>query len=318
MIEDLHNQAELRGFLLGEVSEEQRSAIEERFLADKDFSEELGAVEDEMIEAYLRNELSVTDRRKFEAVFLTQPRRRERVLMMKGVLAAATAEAAFKTEPAPSLWATLVAPFRFQSASVRYALAAAVLVVAVLGALFVFQNLRPKPDERLVQQEPTPAPGAPAAASPLPSPILTPKAAEAGPTTQPAASPVPRASTSPTPETQPGPSFATIILRPLLVRDPRAGNKLVVASSVREIRLQLKLERKDYNSYTARITTVDGRQVWRASSIGARGTGAGTSLALSVPARRLPAGDYIVEVSGVRESGTPESVSSYFFSLVQK
>src|SRR5262245_414911 len=96
-----HEQHELREFLLGEVSEEQRSALEERFLADDEFSAELGAAEDELIETYLRNELSADDRREFETTFLAQPRRRERVLMMKGVIAAATAEAALKPEPNP-------------------------------------------------------------------------------------------------------------------------------------------------------------------------------------------------------------------------
>jgi hypothetical protein len=88
-----------------------------------------------------------------------------------------------------------------------------------------------------------------------------------------------------------------------------------VGPSVKEIRLQLSLEGNDYKSYVVRISTVDGSRVWQASSIRARVTGAAYSLALAVPTRRLPAGDYLVEVSGVNNSGSTESVSSYFFSI---
>ena len=312
MTRDPYKQHELREFLLGEASEEQRSALEERYLADDEFSAELGAAEDELIETYLRNELSAGDRRKFENAFLAQPRRRERVLMMKGVIAAATAEAALKPAPTPSLWNNLLALFRFQNSFARYALAAAVLVLLAFGALFVFNRLRRESDERFAHQQPVPTATVPGAASPLASP----EPSQPAPTPAPSVSPIKSTAPSPTPNAEPtGPTFATIFLRPSLVRDPRAANKLAVGPSVKEIRLQLNLERNDYKSYTVRIATVEGREVWKADSIRARGSGAGTFLALSVAANRLPAGDYLVEVSGLSDSRTSESVASYFFSL---
>src|SRR6266550_672721 len=121
LTENLYKDEKLRDFLLGDLSESERAAIEERFLADEDFSAQVHVVEDELIESYLRQELSTRDQQRFAAAFLTQPRRRERVLMMKGVLAAVSAEAALKHAAAPSPWASVMAFFRFGSAFAPYA-----------------------------------------------------------------------------------------------------------------------------------------------------------------------------------------------------
>jgi len=316
LAENLYNEEKLRGFLLGDLSESERAAIEERFLADEDFSTQLCVVEDELIESYLRRELSARDRQRFEAAFLTRPGRRERVLMMKGVLASANAEASLQAEPSTSFWATLLAHLRFQSAVARYALAAAVVFVLAFGALLLFNKLGSKQDGQIAQQTPAPnRPGVTATASPDSSPRIS----QPQPTPSPAVTPLPRISPSPITETHPaGPTLATIILRPTLMRDPSAANKVVVSSSVQQVRLQLNLDRNDYKSYAVRITTVDGRLVWQASSIHARSTNGAASLALSLPARRLATDDYIVEVSGANDGGPTESLASYFFSVTRK
>ena len=313
LTEKLYNEEKLRGFLLEDLSEAERAAIEARFLADSDFSLQVQVTEDELIEGYLRGELSAKDHQRFEAAYLTQPRRREHVLAMKGVLAAANAEAAVRVEQSPSLWAGFLAPFRFQSAFNRYAVAGAVLVVLTLSALLLFNKLRPQPDGPVAQQTPgliRPEAGAPVSPDP-PRDVSLPQQSPS-----PAVTPAPRVSPRPTTEGQPaGPAVATIILRPTLVRDPATANKVVVSSSIKRVRLQLNLERNEYRSYAVHITTVEGRLVWQGSI---NRTSGATSLALSLPVRLLASGDYIVDVNGVGNSGPPESLASYFFSITQK
>ena len=320
LTENLYNEEKLRDFLLGDVSESERAAIEERFLGEEDFSAQVQVVEDELIESYLRGELSGSDQQRFAAAFLTQPRRRERVLVMKGVLAAANAEslleAPLRPEESPSLWARMQAALRFQSAFARYAFAVAVVFVLAFAALLLFNRLRPKQDAPLAQQNPTPiqAQGT-ASVSPHSSPD-TPRPQQ---TSSPALTPAPRVSPSPIPEAPPaGPTFATIILRPTLARDPTAASKLTVSPSVKQVQLQLTLERNEYKSYTVRLTTVDGRLVWQARSIHARTTSGRTSLAVALPASLLPTDDYLVEVSGTSDAGSPESLANYFFSITRK
>ena len=315
LTEKLYNEEKLQRFLLGALSEAERAAIEARFLADADFSSQVQVSEDEMIERYLSGELSVEDHQRFEAAYLTQPRRRENVLAMKGVLAAANAEAGLRVEQSPSLWAGFLAPFRFQSAFTRYAVAGAVLFVLALGVLLLLNKFRPKQNGHLAQQ--TPGLVRPEARASV-SPDSNADVSRPQQTPSPAVTPAPRVSPSRAPEAQSaGATLATIILRPTMVRDPVAANKVAVPSSIQRVRLQLHLERNDHRSYDVHITTVEGRLVWR-GSIGARTTSGATYLALSLPARLLASGDYIVEVNGVAEPGPPESVASYFFSITRK
>jgi hypothetical protein len=314
LAEKLYNEEKLRGFLLEDLSEAERAAIEARFLADPDFSLQVQVIEDELIEGYLRGELSAEDHERFEAAYLTQPRRREHVLAMKGVLAAANAEAAVRVEQLPSLWAGFLAPFRFQSAFTRLAVAAAVLLVLTFSALLLFNRRGPKQNGPLAQQTPgliRPA-ASPSVSSDSPRAVSLPQQSPS-----PAVTPAPRVSPSPTSEAQPaGPAVATIILHPTLVRDPAAANKVVVSSSTKRVRLQLNLERNDYKSYAVQITTVEGRLVWQGSINRTRSNA--TYLALSLPVRLLASGDYIVDVNGVGTSGPPESLASYFFSITRK
>ena len=315
MTENLYNEEEFRDFLLGDLSESERAAIEERFLAEEDFSAQIQVVEDELIESYLRRELSARDQQRFEAAFLTQPRRRERVLVMKGVLAAANAEGPLKPETRPSPWAGLLAWFRFQNAFARYAVAAGVLILLSLGSMILYRKLVPKPGSQLAQQNLNPnQPSATAVISPPPSPGNSQPAHIPSPVQT-----LPRTSPSPTVETPPnGPTLATIILHPTLVRDPAASNKLIIGSSVKVVRLQLDLERNEFKPFGVNIVTVDGRVVWRGASMRLLRTSTGISLVVTLPAGILPADDYLVDVTGINDAGNPELMASYFFSVSRK
>ncbi|MEO8436062.1 MAG: hypothetical protein ABI596_14270 [Pyrinomonadaceae bacterium] len=313
MTEQFYNEEKLRSFLFGEMPEAERAAIEVRFLANEDFSEQIQMVEGELIEAYLRGELSPTDHKRFAAAFLTNPRRLERVVVMKGVLAAANAAAAAKVESSPSRWTNLPALFRLERGLTSYAAAAVILVALSFGGWLLFKKLGERQNAQLAQQNGNAIQTAsPAAVSPLPStgnsqpsqtPLLAETPAAPGPT--------------PVPKPPAGPTLASIMLRPALVRDPAAANKLTIAPSVTQVRVQLNLERNDYSSYAVRITTVDGHLVWQAGSMRA-GTLNRPSITVAVPARLLPTDDYLVEVSGVNAAGPPESLANYFFSVTRK
>lgn len=67
---DAREQQQIREYLLGRLPSEQQSELEERLLSDDDLYEEIQIVEDELVDEYLRNELSQTDRTSFEAHFL--------------------------------------------------------------------------------------------------------------------------------------------------------------------------------------------------------------------------------------------------------
>src|SRR5829696_6987451 len=77
-------------YLLGELPEEQQVEIEDRAFADKDYLGSITAVENDLIDEYVREELSETDRRKFESRFLASAERRKRVEFARALASVAS------------------------------------------------------------------------------------------------------------------------------------------------------------------------------------------------------------------------------------
>jgi hypothetical protein len=66
-------------YLLGELPDEERVQFEDQYANDEECFEQLLAVEDDLIQEYVRNELSPHARRRFEEYFLISPKRRQKV-----------------------------------------------------------------------------------------------------------------------------------------------------------------------------------------------------------------------------------------------
>ena len=75
MARNYNEQNAVRQYLLNQLSGADQQAFELRLLTDEAFSEELEIVEDELIDAYLANELSKDERSSFEETFLAHPER---------------------------------------------------------------------------------------------------------------------------------------------------------------------------------------------------------------------------------------------------
>src|SRR5262245_384081 len=86
-------------YLLGNLSEEELVQVEDRAFADADYLSSLEATEADLIDAYVRGELSQSDRRSFEFRFLTSPERRRKVEFARA-LATIAAESKIQESPA--------------------------------------------------------------------------------------------------------------------------------------------------------------------------------------------------------------------------
>jgi len=114
---NIDDDAAISRYLLGLSQETERAAIQERIFQDEDYFERVRSVQQELIDAYVRGELSNSEREQVKAVLLSAGRG-------KGDLAFARALAAVTGAHAPK-------PRRaFQSAPVWIGLIAATLVVA--------------------------------------------------------------------------------------------------------------------------------------------------------------------------------------------
>jgi anti-sigma-K factor RskA len=74
-------------FLLGEATEEDRGPIEERLLVDDEQALVIDSAESDLIDAYVRGELSVERRRRFEDRYLVTPVQRSRVAFAEALAA---------------------------------------------------------------------------------------------------------------------------------------------------------------------------------------------------------------------------------------
>jgi len=97
MNSEVYSDETLKKYLLGEISDEERYQIEQRYVADKDFLDQLLAVEDDLVDEYVQGELDATEREQFEQKLLVTPKQRRKVRQAQILLEAIPAHG----RPAP-------------------------------------------------------------------------------------------------------------------------------------------------------------------------------------------------------------------------
>lgn len=346
MARQINNDKALIRYLLGDASDEEKIRLEEEFFGDDTFFEQLLAVEDDLIDAYVQGELSASDRERFERSFLTTPRRRERVEFaraLRGFVAEAPAattpvrrEQTFADPARVSWWQSVLGLFSNQNQGLGVAFATVALAV-VLGSAGVLVVLQRDAPEQVAKQEAPPQKeqeGQPRVAeenppSERPGEAARPEDGSANsPPKQGAAEPSPmqqrNRSQNRDPRSQvpakppPQPGIAMFVLMPGLVRGGGAANKLEIAPGTSQLRLRVDLEKDAYRSYRAVLQTADGDEVWSGRAAQAQRIGSGGAVVLRVPAELLSKGDYILTLSGVTAGGTVEEVGEYSLSVVRR
>jgi hypothetical protein len=123
------DQARIKDYLLGKLSEDEREKIEERLMVEDALFEELEILKGELVEDYREGVLTRTERRSFENGFLSSPEGRQ-----KQVFAAAIHTLEQRRQPQPvGLFGRIFAFFRQpQWAGASVALATVVIVVIIL------------------------------------------------------------------------------------------------------------------------------------------------------------------------------------------
>ena len=136
----------LRDYLLGRIDEESElEAIESRLLTDDAFYEELGFQEDELIEAYLDDDLDNSDRAAFTNHFCVPHERLEKLRFAEVLHKRMTRSSVAAVEPKPSLWSAVT------SYLAPAPLAVAAVVVSVAVGLLLWSTYRsPMTDEAIL------------------------------------------------------------------------------------------------------------------------------------------------------------------------
>lgn len=333
-MEDQNKESLSRQYLLRTLTESEMTRLEEEYFADNDAFEELEIAEDELIDAYLRNELSGEERKFFETSFLASPRLARRVELGKTLVQATSRQRDHQRADATQVihqptstqqrssdrvvksW-SLKNIFWPGSLSQRVAFAALVLIMVIGGAALFADRLRLQREterlatarERLEQQNQE------LIAQNSRQTSETDRLAEALRAQQEENA---RLNDQVERNLNKPPQPATEIPILLFVSGSRGGGtspRVSVPATPSVFVLKIALEADEYQRYSATIKTADERIIRGPQELKPSATREGKMLIWKLSSTRFTPDDYIVTVSGKLPSGKAEEIAAYTFRV---
>ena len=294
-------------YLLGELSEAERDALEEKYFADPQVFDQVLKAESELLDNYVRGRLSKNAREQFERAYLTDPVRRERVKFAEALATridqteASQTVAVHKADHVSLLqrWQSLLVTLRGRRLALSVSIALVVLIA--IGGLWSFiesrrlrrelaetQAAQAEQERRAREMEEQRAALERQQAEKLTAELNRQRNTQ-----------VPPAQPSPTPTTRaaaPAQTFVTLHLSIGVTRsaDTSPAQTLVIPPGTKEVRLRLDLKENDYASYGVSLRAVGGREIFSRSGLKPIPAKSGARLNLTLPADGLITGDYML------------------------
>jgi hypothetical protein len=328
MAADLNNEKLIARYLLGDLAEEQQVAIEDRAFSDKDYLALVTAVENDLIDEYVRRELSETERRQFETRFLASAERRKRVEFAKALarvpVAAVAPERTVVSEPAKWSWRdSLYAFISGLNPAAKFAVVAVMLLLLVGGAWLLTETLRLRSQLTQLQAQNQ------AQQNQLQQQVDAERrrneelnarlSQEQQQREQTDESLRQLSETGDATNPPPRPVIASLTLLPGLSRGGGEKANMVMPEDARLVRLQIGIDPEEqYKTYGVELRTAAGRQVWTRENLTARTRGRTRAVSLTLPASVLKSGDYELRLSGRQEGGESEDVGFYYFDVKKR
>ena len=136
MVLSNHDQAEIREYLLGRLSDEEQERIEQRLMVEDDLFEELEISKGEVIEEYRAGELTQSEREWFERHFLASTEGRKRLTLAAALGHLQPAQPAKKQPVRPTFFEWLTSLFKqrpWTMATATSGLLAIIIAVVVIS-----------------------------------------------------------------------------------------------------------------------------------------------------------------------------------------
>lgn len=316
-----YNEKLIVKYLLGDLSQPEVERLDELSFTEDDFFHRLQAVENNLIDAYVRDELSLREQEQFRQHFLAIPKRRERVEFAKA-LAVFEAEEPVVETLAPSQpatvwwWQSWSSPFRVPRWVWQFSLVvAAIILLVVIPWLFIeAQRLRGRlaqmqeEHETLIRRE-----------QELQAQVTSERADRERLATELRHVQEQRDKL----EREQGllrqskSTFAFFVFPP--GRRGSDTKDLSISSKITTVKLRLEFESDDYPAYRAVLKTQsDNKEVWSSGRLKARQKGASKSVEVNIPARLLNTSGYYLDLKAIKTSGEEDDVSTYPFRIVKK
>lgn len=293
----------IRLFLLGSLSEAERSKFEEALIANDELEARLRLAELELADDYAFNRLNAEERVKFEKFFLVTNERKQKLAASRALRNYVVSQTAEKQnivtplETKPALLETLSGFFDFKRPAFVFAVSLAALILFAGIVWFATRNLSDK-NETVIAEHRTPTP------VPQPSPI-----ADVTPAPDTIASPKPTPKATPAQiDSTATPVVASFVLLPGSLRDEGEMTRITLPKGERDIvRLELTLESNEAGLYKVELLTAEGLQVLTSNR-----NSNNSKVVFDVPVNLLKAGDYQIKLGRIIK-GEIESVGRYSF-----
>ena len=310
-------------YLLGELSESEQSALEERYFTDPQIFNEVLETESELVDGYVRGQLANEVRERFEQSYMAHPARSERVKFA----AALTTRLDQKKEPVTreqltlpvSWWQRLLALLGGQRPTLRFSVALATLLVVFAG-VWGFIEVRRRQSE-LAQTE-----VARDAERQRRERELSQQRADESKRAEELAAERERVERSPEQITQPTPTVDSAphsVTLALTVGGVRGGDNtkiptLVIPPGTTQARLLLNLKENNYPSYRASLQTIAGVEIFSQTGLKPGRAKTGASFVFTVPAHKFAGGDYVLTLRGINPDGEVDDLSKSLFRVEKK
>jgi hypothetical protein len=316
-------------YLLGTLSAEEAERLDELSFTDDEFAGRLQIVENDLVDAYVRGELSGQRLEKFNSVYLTSPKRRERVRFAKTFQSFSNQPSTLQTETPRSFGiadegshklverdSTWRRFFTIPRLALQWGLAAATLLLILAGGYLLVENARLRNQITAVQAE---REGLQKRQQELQTALANQRQADVETVSELARvrerlaelerqQPSAPKNEKPEPDL---PKVATMTLAPQL-RSTGQIAKVNVPVGTTIVALQLELETNDFSTYQAALKNPGtGQIIWRSGKLKT----SGKTIPVRIRAALLQPQNYTLELSGISANGSSDIVGSYTFKV---
>lgn len=266
----------LREFLLGGLADDERDRIESQFLTDSQTRERILAAEQDLIEDYLEDSLTIADKEKFISLYARTPEQRRKLRITKSIKNWAVTEAALpRAIPANvSTWGRLRNWLRMRPAIIPVAVV--IMIAIVIGAVWLNRRAEQRNRRFAIEQE----------------------LAQLN---------------SPSSMRERPPDLIQVDLRPALRSFDKPAE--ITRANVQLVDLVLPWTKPErYSKYQVEIRRVDGSEPFKIDNPVAE-SDRDYAIRVRLPTKILRRGQYQVELTGIESDGSAGSSEEYIFSV---
>ncbi len=323
-------------YLLGGLSENEETTLEEQLLADDELFEDFEIAEEELIDRYVRNELSAEERRCIQEMILHSPRIAERVEIAK-IFAQPVPSPAYlpdvpqpvaepsikkEDEPPKPRWWNLFVPSPQIAPAMRLVAVMPVALLLVTSVVLVMVWTRYRAEsQRWAKAEQQ--------LSDLQKEIDAQNAKRSGLETTLTQTQQERAQQEKliadlkeqlAQQRNQAPSSFSFFLSPGL--GTRGGSNgeasISIPSGKTQLEIQLNVESGDYRQYVAFLQDINLKPIGRHQRLTPVRNGGRKYIPFKVPVKLIPPGSYLVHVDGVVNADATENFNDYQFRVTAR